>query len=294
MARAAAWLAFSGSLLLAMPGSLAAQQRCKGTKRWYAGQCRYPEEIERLQAQQAEAQQRAAEERRRAAEQARQREKEQRELDQAGCAEARQAGSAAAWQQYLEAFPDGGCQKEAEQSLTALREEPARPKAAPAASAPPSPPPPPARAPAPAPAPVQTQAAVAPTPLAPPGQPEPRGALSPWVYVGFGVGGAGLLSWAITGGISLSQSNALKDECGADGVCPPEREGDLDTATSLAHVATASFALGLVGTGVGVTALLLSGEDEDGSSSDPAPRSKPAVVLQPVVTLAAVGVKGRF
>ena len=127
-------------------------------------------------------------------------------------------------------------------------------------------------------------------PVAPPPPDEEEGGISPLVWVGFGVGAAGLIVWGITGGISMSKSSTLKDEC-TDGVCSPDQESELDSATTLAHVATAGLVVGLVGCTVGLVSLFAfgSGSDEpDETATDS------AVVLRPLIGPTTIGLEGRF
>lgn len=114
------------------------------------------------------------------------------------------------------------------------------------------------------------------------------GGLSPLVYVGFGVGAAGILAGAITGGISISKTNELKDACD-DKPCPTSREPDIASANTMANVSNVSFALGAVGAAVGVVGLLLPRS----------PRQEKAagaghVHLMPIVGPGGVGVSGTF
>lgn len=79
---------------------------------------------------------------------------------------------------------------------------------------------------------------------------------SPLVYVGFGLGAAGLLAGTITGVLSLVSAAALEDDCPGR-ICPPEKQDDIDTGRAVAHASTASFALGAAGAATGLVALLL-------------------------------------
>lgn len=76
-------------------------------------------------------------------------------------------------------------------------------------------------------------------------------------YIAFGVGGAGLVLGAITGGVSLAQFGDVKSACGTDSKCPEARRGDVDTGKTLAHVSTAGFVLAGLGAAAGVTLLLV-------------------------------------
>ncbi len=92
-----------------------------------------------------------------------------------------------------------------------------------------------------------------------------------------------LAGGAVTGGASLAMSSSLSDDC-VDDVCPPEREGDLDTATTLAHVATVGFAVGVAGAAVGVVGLLVAGPEEAPDSAS----------LRLRVGIGSLGIAGSF
>lgn len=80
-----------------------------------------------------------------------------------------------------------------------------------------------------------------------------------WPWVVLGVGAAAVVAGAVTGGVALSESAALVDDCNEDGLCPESanHEERRDTATTLAlatdvllfggaAVAVAGLVLGLV------------------------------------------------
>jgi hypothetical protein len=119
-----------------------------------------------------------------------------------------------------------------------------------------------------------------------PDRPDDGGGLSPLVFVGFGVAGAGLIAGGITGLMAMSKSSDVEDQCTGD-VCPASAEEDNDSATTLAHVSTIGFVLAGAGAAVGVVGLLMSG------SSDEAPASG-GVELEPIVGPGSLGVRGRF
>jgi len=138
-----------------------------------------------------------------------------------------------------------------------------------------------AEAPAPPPvvvAPAPSMVAVAPAP--PP--PQPSRGLSPLVYAGFGLGGAGLIIGAITGGLTLAKTSSLKrDQCSKDGTCPP---GSLAAASTLAKVSDVSFGVGIAGVVAGVVGLVIS-----------RPGAKPAVGaarIEPILGPGVIGVQG--
>jgi hypothetical protein len=112
--------------------------------------------------------------------------------------------------------------------------------------------------------------------------------LSPLVYVGFGLGAAGVIAGSVTGLMAKSQTSDLKEECGG-AVCPPSLHGDYDSANRLATISNVSFAVGLVGVGLGVYGLV-SGVGVDGESSERSEGVQWRVMAGPGLT----GVQGRF
>ncbi len=109
-----------------------------------------------------------------------------------------------------------------------------------------------------------------PDPLPPPSGDTAEG--RSWLLPGiaFGVGGAGLLMGVIAGAIFTGQAGDLKDACDNDGdgdenTCPPDKEEDGDTVTTLGNVSTAGFIIAGIGVTAGIVLLLIpSGEaDED-------------------------------
>lgn len=106
-----------------------------------------------------------------------------------------------------------------------------------------------------------------------------------WGWVGFGVGGAGLLVGGITGGLTLAKVSELEDDCGGK-VCAPGDQARIDDATTVAHVSTAGFVIGGVGVGVGVAALVVA------LTADEAPES--GVSVHPWVGPGSAGLRGRF
>ncbi|MBI4699608.1 MAG: hypothetical protein HY744_00335 [Deltaproteobacteria bacterium] len=248
----------AAAFALAASTAGAQPQRCRGSQDWYAGACRYPEDIAKMKAE--EQKRRAEAERQRTEEQARRRAQErQRDLDD--CERAKAADSLDGWNGYLAAHPSGACSEQARARVAELQAAAAY-EEAPAPPPPPAPEPPAPVAPRPpSPAPPPTAAAPLPPP-APRFPPADRGrpsGVSPLAYVGFAVGGAALLVGAISGGVAASSASTLKGECSATGACPPSKEEDLDSAYAMANVSTASFVVCGVGLGVGVVGLLLPG-----------------------------------
>jgi hypothetical protein len=115
------------------------------------------------------------------------------------------------------------------------------------------------------------------------------GGVSPLVYIGFGVGAAGIIAGAVTGAISLGQTSTLKDECGKGGACPRDLAGDIDSANTMANVSNISFAVGAAGAVVGVVGLFLSGGGEKA-----APKAEGHIRIAPAVWPGGAGVTGVF
>lgn len=85
--------------------------------------------------------------------------------------------------------------------------------------------------------------------------------------IAFGVGGAGLVLGAITGGIALSSMDGFRQRCGPELQCPASLSGDLDGAKVAGHVSTVGFAVAGAGAALGALLLVL-----------PAKKSGPASV----------------
>ncbi len=245
-----AWVGLLAALVLPFgvglnpnPAHADGPNRCKGAKVFHAGKCRYPDEVERLKAQQKAAAARRIRDRKR-------------------CQAAEQAGSLPEWRDYLRAHPNGVCRKQAQEQIERLEAD--------QVVSPPTPVPEPSSSAVAAPADAELTAA----------------GPSPLVYVGFGIGGAGLLTWIVTGSIAWSQSTSLEEVC-SDTLCPKDRQGDLDGATTLAHVATVGLAVGAAGSVLGLVALLALGED----SSEPVGTARP---LRPLIGDGLIGVRGSF
>jgi hypothetical protein len=107
---------------------------------------------------------------------------------------------------------------------------------------------------------------------------------SPLVYVGFGVGAAGLLVGGVSGVLSLGKASDAKGQCDANR-CPSSAQDDIDASKSWATVSNVGFAVAIVGAGVGVYGLLSS---KKGAEKPVARRT------EPVVGPRFIGVAGRF
>jgi hypothetical protein len=88
---------------------------------------------------------------------------------------------------------------------------------------------------------------------APPPDATPRRSIFPWVA--FGVGGAGLLTGAITGGIALGQHSSIVSDCGGSS-CPTTEQSKIDGYHTMTLVSTAGFIVAGLGAATGVVLLL--------------------------------------
>jgi len=105
-------------------------------------------------------------------------------------------------------------------------------------------------------------------------------------FIAFGIGGAGLLTGAITGGLAMSKASDCPNK-----VC--ESQSDLDSAKSMATVSTIGFSVGIAGVAVG-TILLLTGNHSSEKATRTEERPAPKFAMQPWVGVSSVGVAGSF
>jgi hypothetical protein len=110
------------------------------------------------------------------------------------------------------------------------------------------------------------------------------------MWIGFGVGAAGIIAGSVTGLMSLSSAASAKDECDGNR-CPPEVQDDIDASKSMATISNIAFAVGAVGIGVGVWQLLTV---KDAPSEQTARAPGFALRAEPVIGLGHVGIAGTF
>ncbi|MBI4699910.1 MAG: PEGA domain-containing protein [Deltaproteobacteria bacterium] len=124
-------------------------------------------------------------------------------------------------------------------------------------------------------------------------EPESTGisALSPLVWVGFGVGAACLLTGTVTGILTLSNAADIGDQC-PGGVCTEAQREDYDGVKTLANLSSAGFVVGAVGIAAGAVGLTLTlwGSGPDTATAP----AQAAVVLQPLLGTGSAGLAGRF
>jgi len=119
-----------------------------------------------------------------------------------------------------------------------------------------------------------------PPPLPPP--PPGHAPLKPIGFAGLGLGGAGLLMGAITGGLALGKHGALQKIC-PGGHCI-DQQSAIDSYNLMGGLATAGFVAGGILAATGAVLVIA------------APRDPPseAVWIAPRIGLGSVGVEGRF
>jgi hypothetical protein len=88
--------------------------------------------------------------------------------------------------------------------------------------------------------------------------------IHPAVWPCIGIGVAGVVIGAITGGLSLSKAKDLKEEC-TGGVCVGEQAEELSSANTLANVSNVSFAVGIAGGVAGVIVVVATLPSGDSS-----------------------------
>jgi len=142
-----------------------------------------------------------------------------------------------------------------------------------------SPPPPPAAKPAPQPEPVVRVST------------ESSSTRTLGFVVG-GVGVAGIVSFAVFGGLNNSKFRKLEDEC-LNNRCSADLESERDTGKTYQTIANVSLGVGIVGIATGAVLLLVSGGDSEArheARRRSAPRHSPRVGIGP----GYVDVRGSF
>ena len=113
-------------------------------------------------------------------------------------------------------------------------------------------------------------------------------------YVMLGIGGAGLVTGAVTGGLALGLRSKLNEDC-TDGVCHPQLEiqakryqKDIDRYRLLGTVSGVSFGAGVAAAATGGVLLWLNGRDREKDSAGN------GLSATPYVSGDEIGVFGRF
>ncbi len=141
----------------------------------------------------------------------------------------------------------------------------------------------------PATTPATTPATAPPPPTAGPGTtgaaPEAHGSSSLLPIVAFGVGGAGLVLGAITGGIALGDHSSIANKCPAGpSSCPASEQSDIDSYHTMGLLSTVGFIVAGVGAAAGVVLLVTQPKETTGSSFH----------ISPAIGLGSLGAVGSF
>lgn len=87
-------------------------------------------------------------------------------------------------------------------------------------------------------------------------------------FIALGVGAAGLIVGAVTGGLAIGKHGDLTDACGDAGQCPADQQGNLDDFNTFGTVSTIGFIAGGVVAAAGLVLVLVapSGSTEEGAT----------------------------
>jgi hypothetical protein len=99
-------------------------------------------------------------------------------------------------------------------------------------------------------------------------RPSSKSSVSTLTYVGFGIGGAGLLVGSVTGLLAMSKASSVKSNC-PDAKCPPSAHSDLDSTHTFATISTIGFVAAGVGAVIGIIGLTTGGDAKEASARGP-------------------------
>jgi hypothetical protein len=124
-----------------------------------------------------------------------------------------------------------------------------------------------------------------PPPPPPPGDTQGKPNRLPSI-IAFGVGGAGLVLGAVTGGLALGKHGTLHNECPGN-VCPPSASSDLSSYHTMGTLSTVGFIVAGVGAVGGVVLLFVGPKTQAQSTTG-------TFQLTPYVGAGSLGAVGRF
>ena len=81
-------------------------------------------------------------------------------------------------------------------------------------------------------------------------------------WTGIGVGGAGIIIGAITGGLAIGKRGELVDNCSEAGECGPEQQSTLDSYRTMGTISTIGFVAGGVLAAAGTVLLIVAPSDD--------------------------------
>ena len=119
----------------------------------------------------------------------------------------------------------------------------------------------------------------------PPAPPPASHSSSVLPLVAFGIGGAGLLLGAITGGIALGDHSSIAGKCPAgNSSCPSSEQSDISSYNTMGAISTVGFIVAGVGAAAGVVLLLTAPKETTASGFQ----------ITPAIGLGSVGAVGSF
>ena len=104
----------------------------------------------------------------------------------------------------------------------------------------------------------------------------------------YAIGGAGLVTGGVLGGLAFSKTASVEEVCGGT-VCPPQYTADIAEAQDLGTGSTIAFAVGGLSVVAGFILTFTVGMDD----GEPEPEAK-SVVIRPIVSPDFIGVGGAF
>jgi hypothetical protein len=124
----------------------------------------------------------------------------------------------------------------------------------------------------------------------------------PWktlAWVGFGIGGVGIVAGTVTGLMSIAHTNSAKDVPVNEGGCNPQGQcgqptwSDIDAAKTTGTISTVAFIVGGAGVVLGIVSVIMNGKAnaERGAALSKAPYR---MRLEPWISPGAGGVRGVF
>jgi hypothetical protein len=116
------------------------------------------------------------------------------------------------------------------------------------------------------------------------------------LYVASGVGGVGLMTWAVAGGIALAQKQKVADTCSANFACTGAGSTYLARADTAADVATVGLIVGIAGVATAVVIWILSPKAVASSQAAARAGARPLtdVRIAPWASVGASGLAGSF
>jgi PEGA domain len=108
--------------------------------------------------------------------------------------------------------------------------------------------------------------------------PEDEGSTTWPQWLGFSLGGAGLIVGTVTGVLSLDRTRAASEHCTGN-KCTPEARGDLDEAMKMANISNVGFGVAALGTAIGLTGILLSSGSSEKTSAKVHVTAGPGVAM---------------